>query len=301
MDTIPEQQPFIQPLHTAWLEGRVAAMDMLRLDVIHPVVSGNKWYKLKHNVRHALDKGYKSILTFGGGYSNHLVAAAATANALGLASVGIVRGVYPELTPTLKDCIAYGMQLVFVTAEAYKHKNDDKWLQELSAKYGSPFIIPEGGANEWGREGVMEIGACIPRHYTHTCVSVGTATTLIGLRNALPATQNVWGYVPMKGGNYIEKEILPLHTSKNNGLRLFDEWHFGGFGKWNDTLIEFMNAFYTEHHIPLDIVYTGKMMYGIKQQLQAGIFPAGASVLCIHTGGLQGNTSVQDDLVYEAP
>src|SRR3954471_6162916 len=114
MVTIPERQPFIQPLHRSWYEGQVQAIDMLRLDVIHPVVSGNKWYKLKHNIRHALDKDYHSVLSFGGGYSNHLVATAAAAKICGLRSIGIIRGKYPELTPTLKDCKSLGMQLIFI-------------------------------------------------------------------------------------------------------------------------------------------------------------------------------------------
>ncbi len=298
MDTIPKQIPYIQSLDPDWYQPHVGNVSMLRLDVIHSVVSGNKWYKLKHNLAHALDEGYKSILTFGGGYSNHLVAAAAAAQAFGINSIGIVRGVHDNLTPTLKDCLHYGMQLVFLTKEEYAKKTDDAWLSELLQQYGNVFIVPEGGANEWGKTGVGEIAKYIPSEFTHVCVAVGTGTTFSGLRNALPDEQQLYGYVPMKGGRYLKEEISSYLTTREKNWQLFDDWHFGGFGKWNTELIESMNSFYRMNNIPLDIVYTGKMMNGISKQLQQGMFPKDARVLCIHTGGLQGNSSVQPQLQY---
>jgi 1-aminocyclopropane-1-carboxylate deaminase len=292
-------EPYIQSLDASWYSPYAQQIDMLRLDVLHPVVSGNKWYKLKRNIQFAIEQGYKSILTFGGGYSNHLIAAAATAHHYGLESIGIVRGQYDILTPTLEECKDYNMHLEFVPHDEYKRKTDEEWLNEVLEKYGHPFLIPEGGANQQGREGTEEIAQYISEDYTHVCLSAGTGTTFIGLRNALDPTQKMLGYVPMKGGNYLQSEIIPfLKESHNTNWQLFDDYHFGGFGKQNDELIAFMNSFYQTNQIPLDIVYTGKMMHGIQQQLQQNIFPADAKILCIHTGGLQGNASIKSKLVY---
>jgi 1-aminocyclopropane-1-carboxylate deaminase len=290
------EEPYIQPIPGSWYQPYVSGISMLRLDVLHPVISGNKWYKLKYNVQQAQKNGYDTILTFGGGYSNHLVATAAAAHMAGLKSVGFVRGVYVVPTPTLQTCAEYGMQLIPILQEEYKLKSDAAWLQELQHKYPKAHIVPEGGANEWGRAGVAEIADYIDHTYSHVCVSAGTGTTYTGLRNALPAAIQVYGYVPMKGGTYLEDEVQQHLLTAN--CQLFADWHFGGFGKVSDELIAFMNAFYKTTAIALDIVYTGKMMYGIQQQLRQGVFPQDANILCIHTGGLQGNASVKDRLQY---
>lgn len=299
MAIINEHKAIIQPLNPIWYQPCVPQMDMLRLDLIHPVISGNKWFKLKYNLEVALAKGYKSMLTFGGAYSNHLVATAAIAKEYGLSSIGIIRGNYAKNNPTatMDECKSYGMQLVFVSWEDYAKKTDEAWLKELSAEFNNPYIIPEGGANDVGRKGAEDIAKMIPDTYTHVCLSAGTGTTLVGLRNALPAAQKVLGFVPMKEGRYIKEEIEPYLQVKEN-WQLFDEWNLGGFGKWNNKLLAFMNNFYRINNIPLDIIYTSKMMYGLDELLLGRHFPDYARILCIHTGGLQGNSSVQDFLSY---
>ncbi|MEI8280107.1 MAG: pyridoxal-phosphate dependent enzyme [Bacteroidota bacterium] len=301
MAIINEHQAITQDLHSSWYSPYVAAVDMLRLDMIHPVVSGNKWYKLKHNLQHIRELGYDSLLTFGGAYSNHLVATAAAAYTYGVKAIGIIRGTYSadELTPTLNQCKSFGMKLVFVTREDYNLKENPEWLLSLSEQFNNPYIIPEGGANEWGRVGSEDIAKLISSHYTHVCTAIGSGTTFIGLRNALASTQNVLGFVPMKNGIYLKDEISShLKDGQNTNWHLFDNWHFGGFGKWKDELIDFMNDFYTINHIPLDIVYTSKMMYGINELIQSGYFPHDARILCVHSGGLQGNVSIQGRLLY---
>lgn len=297
-----ESKVIIQPLDKEWHGPHVSGMDMLRLDLLDPVISGNKWYKLKHNLQYAMQQGYKSILTFGGAFSNHLIATAAAAQLHHIPAVGIVRGDDGrELTATLKACREYGMQLHFVTREEYKHKDEEDWLARLAAKFDKPFIIPEGGANEQGRAGAAEIAALIPGSYTHICVSLGTGTTFIGLRNALPVHQQLLGFVPMKNGTYLKNEIwMAIEQDQDQNWELYDRWHFGGFGKWTGELISFMNGFYQVNHIPLDMVYTAKMMYGLKDLLSEGYFPAGANILCIHTGGLQGNAAIAAELDYKS-
>lgn len=301
MDIIPNEACTIQKLEPEWYNPYVARVDMLRLDMLHPVISGNKWFKLKYNMAHAQEQGYSSILTFGGAYSNHLIAAAAGAKAYGITATAIVRGLHAkdELTPTLQACRDYGMELHFVSREDYNKKEDVAWLDELSVRYDHPFIIPEGGANKWGRAGVGDIASQIPANYTHICVSIGSGTTMAGLRNALNSDKIVLGYAPMKGGTYLADEVAAVvDADKNSHMQVFDNWHFGGFGKWNEDLLHFMNDFHSQHAIPLDVVYTAKMMYGIEEQILSGYFPPDAAILCIHTGGLQGNATVKGKLIY---
>lgn len=269
---------------------------ILRLDLLHPVISGNKWFKLKQNLSFAQEKGYKKIITFGGAYSNYLIATAAAAKEAGLQSIAIVRGYHAKenLTQTLKDCTIYGMQLQFVTREEYALKNEKDWLKNLSAQYPDAYIIPEGGNNELARKGIEEIALIIPDVYTHITVSVGTGTTFAGLRNAIDEKVRMVGFVPMKNGAYLKNE---LQLEKGN-WELIDDYHFGGFGKWNDELIDFMNEFYRINKIPLDIVYTSKMMYGLQEMIEKNEFDKGARILTIHTGGLQGNIGVADKLVF---
>lgn len=301
MAITPDSQPYIQTIDGGWYNNKVAEVAMLRLDVIHAEVSGNKWYKLKYNVNHCQKHGVNSILTFGGAYSNHLAATAAMASMSGLKSIGIVKGKYAEvnLTPTLQACINHGMQLVYVTNEEYRDKNETAYLSVLAERFDSPLIIPEGGANALGRVGAEEIASLIPERFTHIIVSVGTGTTLIGIVNACKDDVAVGGFAPMKGGAYLNDEVKQhIKLSKAGDYRIYDEWHFGGFGKHNEELILFMNRFYIQHNIPLDMVYTAKMMYGVKAQIDQGVYSPDAKILCIHTGGLQGNKSLDRQLQY---
>lgn len=294
----PEQQPFIQAIHSDWYGGKVAELAMLRLDVIHKDVSGNKWYKLKYNIEHCLRNDYQSILTFGGAYSNHLAATAAIARLAGIQSIGIVKGKYAEtvLTPTLTFCLQQGMQLEFATNEEYALKYDGDWLQTFSARYPGTCIIPEGGANDCGVAGAAEIAELIPGDYTHVAVSVGTGSTLAGVAKAVSPGVQVIGFAPMKGGTYLQDNISKWVARSN--FIVYDDWYFGGFGKHTPGLLHFMNDFYLQLNIPLDMVYTAKMMYGLREQILNGLYDKQAKILCLHTGGLQGNVSLKDKLVY---
>jgi len=299
MDIIDERLAVIQPLNKFWYKNKVAALDMLRLDLLHPVISGNKWFKLRLNIAHAVDHGFRTIVTPGGGYSNHLIATAYAAKRFGIKCVGVVRGKYDVLTPTLKACKDAGMELLFTTQEDYRNRHEPDWAKHIVSHFDEIFMIPEGGANEWGRAGAGLLSRFIDHSYTHIAVSVGTGTTLIGLRNKIGEEQQLLGFVPMKKGTYLEGYIGGhVAEGKNKNWRLFDDWHLGGFGKWNDELLVFMNDFYRENNIPLDIVYTSKMIYGISDLLTNNFFSSCDRILCIHTGGLQGNSSVEGSLCY---
>jgi 1-aminocyclopropane-1-carboxylate deaminase len=300
MDIIDEGKVVVQHLAPEWYEHKVSKLDILRLDLIHPLISGNKWFKLKHNISTALEEGHSSILTFGGAYSNHLHAAAVAAKQAGLNSIGVVRGLHASehLTPTLLSCREYGMELRFISREQYDLKEDGAWLKELVSEYSDPFIIPEGGANSLGREGAGDMSRFISSDYTHVCISIGTGTSFIGLRNRLETTQTMLGFAPMKGGSYLKSYVSEfIEKDQHNNWLIFDDWHFGGFGKWSEELIEFMNAFYEQNNMPLDVVYTSKMMAGVKELISQDFFAPSARILCIHTGGLQGNAAVRDKLI----
>jgi 1-aminocyclopropane-1-carboxylate deaminase len=301
MVIIHEANAVIQPIGADWYGQRVAEVDMLRLDLLHPVVSGNKWFKLKYNLANALATGYDTIVTFGGAYSNHLVATAAAASVSGFRSVGFVRGTNAAASPSpvLAHCRSLGMELQFISREEYAQKDQPDYIGSLSEKLGSFFLIPEGGANDAGRKGAEDIAGLIPPDYTHVCLAVGTGTTLIGLRSALPGSVELIGFVPMKQGAYLEDTIRQfLSPGNERNWQLTDSFHFGGFGKYDHDLVRFMNGFYQSHLIPLDIVYTSKMMFGLQQLIAQGFFPPQARILCIHSGGLTGNVSVKEQLVF---
>ena len=290
----------VQSLNSNWYNKKVAGVDMLRLDKVHPIVSGNKWFKLKYNIQACRQQGHDTILTFGGGYSNHLIATAFAAKEANLKSIGIIRGEELGERPsaTLKQCEEYGMQLHYVTRGQYKERYEKVWQNELSESYDA-FVVPEGGANNFGVKGAAEMLEPVQNieQYTHVLLAAGTGTSLAGVRNVLPENIQVWGFVPMKGGAYIHEQIKE-YTEEGLPFRIYDDWHLGGFGKYNEELIDFMNEFYHMNTIPLDVVYTGKMMFAVNEMLNANAFNTSDKLLCIHTGGLQGNSSAAYLLHY---
>jgi len=286
-----ENAVFIQALSGFAPAGSRVAVSMLRLDVLHPIVSGNKWFKLKYNLEAALMAGNTSVLTFGGAYSNHLIATAAAARDHGIASIGLVRGLHAAtLTPVLQQCSNKGMSLQELSRADYSRKEEPAFLEQLTSLYPGACIIPEGGANAAGRRGAGEIARYITPEYTHVCLSVGSATTIAGLRCALPRAVHITGFAPMKGGVYLTDVINEWTGPEWAGSwSLTDAFHGGGFGKITDPLRVFMETFRQQYGFELDRVYTAKMMLGLQQMLSNAVFPEGAHILCIHTGGLSGN------------
>lgn len=287
-DNIP-----LQPLKTVWLSSTQTEAVMLRLDLLHPQVSGNKWFKLKYNIEAAIQQNKDTILTFGGVRSNHIAATAAAARYFKIKSVGIIRGEAIQAdNPTLQHATKNGMQLHFISREAYRHKATDPFLQELQNKFPRAFIVPEGGNNLLGIKGAGEIlQLCNTSHFTHICCPVGTGTTLAGLIAAARPSQEIIGFSALKKAKdqcaFIERYLstMPDHA----GWKINTDYHFGGFAKRSKQLNDFMLDFYTECDVELDFVYTAKMMFGIKDLVEQKYFPSGSKLLIIHTGGLQGN------------
>lgn len=268
-------------------------VDVLRLDLVHPVISGNKWFKLQPYLGEAVAMK-KTLLTFGGAFSNHLVASAAAANAAGIQSIGLVRGEKaPSLSPTLQQAAGYGMQLYFITREAYRQKSLPAQILEEFAS-DELYIVPEGG---YGAKGAAGAGKILTLHdtgkYTHLFCAVGTGTTLAGLVAAADAGQKVVGISAMKNNLSLEEEIKQLlPPEKKQAFSLLHHYHFGGYARKTDELLQFMNNLYATAALPTDFVYTAKLLYAVFDLLRNGNFASSDKLLLVHTGGLQGNRSL---------
>ncbi len=269
-------------------------VSILRLDKIHPVISGNKIFKLYYFLKKAISLNEK-ILTFGGAYSNHLAATAAACKEFKLDCIGVVRGDKPvKLSHTLLFCQQHGMQLQFVSRDEYAKREVSKYLQSHQQNEDEYIIIPEGGYSHEGVEGAAKICQYLKdKNFTHVCCSVGTATTLAGIISGTNADVEVIGFSALKNLTDFEKRMQFLLQDKiTSNYTIISNYHFGGYAKKNDQLISFMNRFYQKHSIPLDFVYTAKMMFGVNDLLEKGYFPSHSNIICIHTGGLQGNASL---------
>ena len=260
-----------------------------REDLIHPVVSGNKFRKLKYNLLQAKTENKKTLLTFGGAFSNHIAAVAFAAKENGFESIGIIRG--DELgdkiaqNATLQFAQGCGMKFEFVSREAYRLKNESSFLERLKLKFGDFYLIPEGGTNELAVKGCQEILTDEDREFDYICCAAGTGGTISGIINSALSHQKVLGFPALKG-DFLQDEICIFVQNKN--WKLINDYHFGGYGKVNEELIAFINDFYNTNQIPLDPVYTGKMVFGVIDMIQKNYFPAQSNILLIHTGGLQG-------------
>ncbi len=268
-------------------------IDILRLDKIHPIVSGNKLFKLTNYFIEAKKKSAIGIATFGGFYSNHLAATAFYCKENQMPCIGFVRGQDEDnRTPTLQFCQEQGMQLIFCEQQFYKqHKKKQGIIDELHA-YANHYFIPEGGYGKLGALGMQNLFQHLDTSfYTMIVVAVGTGTTLAGICNAVQTKQiQIVGFVPMKNNLTIESETAELiHEKQHHNLVFIHDYHFGKFGKTTPFLIDFIKQFQTTHQVPLDKIYTAKAMYGlINLHEQKRISPQ-EKILFVHTGGLQGN------------
>jgi 1-aminocyclopropane-1-carboxylate deaminase len=268
--------------------------DVMRLDQLHPIISGNKWFKLKEHL--ALASPGSPILTFGGAWSNHLVATACAAKQAGLTAIGIVRGERPAtLSATLKDAAAYGMKLEFIPRHQYAQKDLPAFQQEWRNRFPGAYIIPEGGGGQAGIRGSEEILRLTDTTaYTHICCAIGTGTTWMGLVRAAGPGQTIIG-VPVVKGMMELSDLDPgslLTKEQTTRCRLLTSYHFGGYARHPQPLLDFINEFHRDTSIPTDIVYTGKLFYAVRDSIHRHLFPAHSRLLIIHSGGLQGNRSL---------
>lgn len=265
-----------------------------RDDMIHPVISGNKWRKLKYVLMDAHAQGKNHLETFGGAYSNHLLATAAAAAKFGFMSTGFVRGEEVN-NDTLFLCRLHGMNLIFTNREAYREKKalfDERFANDPDA-----YFIDEGGASALAARGCSELIAELPDTYDHLFCACGTGTTAAGILNGLQHVPTVMHAIPiLKGGEFMAEEIgkYLLHQPL---YELHTQYHFGGYAKTTPELIEFIKDFIANTGILIEPVYTGKMMYALYDLAHKDHFKPGSSILAIHTGGLIGLLGMKEKFV----
>ncbi len=274
----------IQRINSKLFSEKGIEVSVLRLDLIHPQISGNKWFKLKYNLEEAKKRGVDTILTFGGAFSNHIHATAVACNQFGFKSIGVIRGEKEsESNSTLSEAKKYGMELHFVSREDYKLKNEEDFISELKNKFGNFYLIPEGGDNLLGEKGCEEI---LPKENDFDVIfcACGTGTTFNGISKSLKPNQKLYGISVLKGepfGKLANSEILT-------------EYHFGGYAKHTEQLLNFKSKFERESNIPLDYVYTAKLFFAIQDLISKNRISNNSKVLIIHSGGLQGNVGYEE-------
>jgi 1-aminocyclopropane-1-carboxylate deaminase len=280
---------YLQQINHALLSEKQISLYVLRLDLMHPDWGGNKWFKLKYHVEDALQNHYSSIGSFGGPWSNHLAALASFGIQNKISTIGKVRfnGDY-NLYPTLVNAKKNGMQLFFLSNEDYELEQQ----QIINSNNNETYWIPSGGHTLLGVKGCEEILQlpCLQNKlatFTHIIVPVGNGTTIAGISNSAFSSQKIIGTCAIKNGAYLKDKIESFSKKSNTDLWL--DYHFGGFGKTNLKLIDFMNFLKNDLQLPTDKVYTSKMMYAIWDKISNGYFDKGTNILAIHTGGLQGN------------
>lgn len=253
---------------------------VLRLDLIHPEISGNKWFKLKYNLEQAKLLNKNTILTFGGAFSNHIAATAVACKLAKLNCIGIIRGDESHSdNPTLNEAKNQGMKLKFLSRGDYQKKTDEYFLKTLENQFQNGYIIPEGGDNEFGQKGCREILTEKTNEYDHLFCACGTGTTFRGIQQSLKPHQYLTGI------NVLKFESI-VHFP-NAGI--INTCHFGGYAKHNDALLQFKEWFETEFPVPLDYVYTAKLFYAVFDLMKNRNLDPAKKILIIHSGGLQGN------------
>ena len=273
------------------LSNSYTSFDVLRLDLVHPVISGNKYFKLKKYLHHAKVLGKNKVLSFGGAWSNHIVATAAAAKENHLKSIGIIRGERPAiLSPTLKDAEAFGMELHFISRHDYQQNRPS-----IASGFPDCYVIEEGGYGKYGALGAKEILDEIERRkqYTHIIIGVGTGTTLAGIAMGMERNQKAVGISVMKNNYSLQDAVCSLSGKDRNDFEIIHEYHFGGYAKHDPALVLFMNQWYEATGIPSDFVYTGKLFYAVNDLIGSNYFPLDSKILVIHSGGLQGNRSLK--------
>ena len=261
-----------------------------RDDVIHPIISGNKWRKLKYNFQAASDEGFDKILSFGGVFSNHLHALSYACNYFGFGSIGVVRDTHlKKETPTLSFCKKNKMKLYYLDRNQYRQKKSIQTINLLRKKFGKFYLIPEGGNNLLGIKGCQEIFDEIDIDYDYLCSPVGTGCTAAGLIKGMKNNKKFIGFAPFT------KTIEQSENIKNfcdfqlyNNWELISDIHFGGFGKIDSNLIKFVRRFKSDFNMELDLIYTGKLFYSLFNMIKNDAFDKRTKILVIHTGGLQG-------------
>lgn len=315
LDTIP-----VEKINDAYFSEKGIDVSVLRLDKIHPVTGGNKWFKLKYNLEEFSKQKKDILVTVGGAYSNHIIATAAAGKEYGIQTVGIIRG--EELNENSNDALKFasscGMKLFFVTREEYRLIRQTEILPDqilsspcrtfglqgrllsplpaellvyragssLLSPLSSLFFLPEGGSNALAVKGCSEIINLIPEDFDFIVCAVGTGATLAGISTALKSHQTAIGISVLEGKDFLEKNILEMNGSRKN-FQLFHDYNFGGYARSSEELDNFCKNFSQQHNIPIEPIYTGKMFFGLWDLIKKNFFKSGSRIVAIHTGGVR--------------
>ncbi len=272
---------------------------MKRIDLVHPVISGNKWYKMKYNIEKMIDEGKDTLLTFGGAFSNHIHAAAAAGKAFGFRTIGLIRGEeHLPLNQTLQSAVDNGMKIYYVDRTTFRLRESEKFLDDLKNKYGDVFILPLGGTNNIALKGCAEIVNNIDVDYNYICSASGSGGTFAGIVAGLNGSKKGIAFPAVKSGGFlkdvIEDLVFDYTGNKYQNWDLNTDYHFGGFAKLTKELVEFTKEFEKLNKFKLDYIYTNKMMFGIAELIRSGYFKSEETIIAIHSGGLQGNLGMQN-------
>jgi len=272
-----------------------------RDDLVHPLISGNKWYKLKYNLETAAKEKFDTLLTFGGAYSNHIYATAAAGRLFGFNTIGIIRGEeHLPLNATLSFAKSQGMKLHYVCRSIYREKANVDFVQSLKNEFGRFFLIPEGGTNELAVRGASEMVTNLGKNWDVYCCACGTGGSIAGIISGLQGKGKALGFSVLRGGGFFVENVKNLIN--DSGISNQTKWeinlnyHFGGYARINKQLVDFIDKFQSINQIPVEPIYTGKMFFGIYDLIADGYFKKGTSVLAIHTGGMQGLEGMKEKI-----
>ncbi len=288
----------LQKIETEITLKKKVSLRVLRLDLIHPEISGNKWFKLKYNIEFVKENNISTLLTFGGAYSNHIAATAFAGRHYNIKTIGIIRGEEVD-NSTLLQAKNMGMQLHFVPRFLFKNKEELFEHLQKNFDLSKMHIVPEGGSNLLGVKGCKEIMEFIPNTATHICCACGTGSTAIGLLQSTSETQKVLGISSLKADGYFEKIVSQFVNDKSTEEKVtFNyNYHFGGYAKFTKELYMFTKEIEEKFKIPLDFIYTAKMLFGVMDLIEKDYFSANSEIIAIHTGGLQGNTGFEERII----
>ncbi|MFZ1750151.1 MAG: pyridoxal-phosphate dependent enzyme [Saprospiraceae bacterium] len=282
----------IQEINLPLLNEKNISLFIKRDDLIHPLVSGNKWRKLKYNIAFAKSESFETIVTFGGAFSNHIYAVAAACHGVGVKSVGFIRGDIDPYNPTLQFCTKMGMHLCPMRRLEFRLKEKSADVISILGQYPNAYVLPEGGTNELAIKGVsemvQEIGTQDYEIFDFMVLAGGTGGTAAGLLHSDKLKSKILVFSALKS-DFLKDQIVQLAKEKNK-VKLFvnTDYHFGGYAKYNQELLSFISKFRMDTNIPLDHVYTGKAMFGLLDLIAKDYFTVDTKILFVHTGGLQG-------------
>ncbi|MEW6006095.1 MAG: pyridoxal-phosphate dependent enzyme [Stygiobacter sp.] len=273
-----------------------------RLDLINPFINGNKWFKLKYNLQYAKENDYKTILTFGGAFSNHIHATSAAGKNFGFKTIGVIRGEeHLPLNPTLSFASKNEMKLFYVSRSDYRKKDSTEFKDWLKQKFGNVLIVPEGGSNLLAIKGASEIPNLIEIDYDYLVTASGTAGTLSGLIIGLQNRKKVLGVSVLKGAEFLSNNVnhftYEYAKQKFTNWNVIHDYHFGGYAKINRNLISFINQIEKLNDIILDPIYTGKMLFAVFDLAKKNYFMKNKNIVCLHTGGIQGIEGMKEKIL----